>query len=77
MSFVSTYPTNVPKLCYTTIVVIETITAKSYPILYLPKPVKAKELVSKVSRATIIRVSADFPTHLEKKGRAKDLVSKF
>jgi hypothetical protein len=58
-------------------VFIETITAMSFPMLYVEKPVKAEELVSKVEGATISHVSKDFPEALIKSGKAKELRSKF
>jgi hypothetical protein len=59
------------------IAIIETITAKSFPMIYLPKPIKAQELKSKVEGATITHVSKDFPEELLKKDKAKELRSKF
>jgi len=77
MSFISTFPTNIPKYGYVVVAVKETIVDKSYPLVYIPKPLGSKELISKVEGATIIQVSSDFPKHLEKQGKAKDLISKF
>jgi hypothetical protein len=44
---------------------------------YLPTPVKAEQLTSKVSGATIIKVSQDYPLTLLKKGKAEELRSKW
>lgn len=55
----------------------ENITAKSFPMLYLSKPIKAQELISKVEGATIIEVAKDFPEELLKSGKAKELKSKW
>ena len=55
----------------------ETITAQSFPMLYLNKPVKAEELISKVEGATITKVAKDFPEELVKSGKAKELKSKW
>jgi len=57
--------------------VTETIVAKDFPISYLQMPVKAKELISKVTGATKVSVSKDFPDELLKSGKAKELKSKF
>jgi len=57
--------------------VIETITAKNFPMLYLSKPVTAQELVSKVEGAIITHVAKDLPEYLIKKDRAQELRSKF
>jgi len=59
------------------VVVVESIIAKHFPMLYLAKPVKAQELISKVEGATIIDIAKDFPKHLIKKGKANELKSKF
>ena len=56
---------------------VETITAQSFPMLYLSKPVKAEELISKVEGATITTVAKDFPEELLKAGKAKELRSKW
>jgi hypothetical protein len=58
-------------------VIIETIVAKDYPMNYLPTPIKAMQLTSKVSGATIIKVSQDYPLTLLKKGKAEELRSKW
>ena len=55
----------------------ETITAKNFPMTYLPKPSPAQELSSKVQGATITHVAKDFPEKLLKKGKAQELQSKF
>jgi len=55
----------------------ETIVAQEYPMLYLPKPLKASMLLSKVEGATITSVANDFPEVLIKKGKAQELKSKF
>jgi hypothetical protein len=57
--------------------VTETITAKNFPMLYLSKPIKAQELISKVEGATITKVANDFPLELIKSGKAKELKSKW
>jgi hypothetical protein len=56
---------------------VETITANSYPMQYLPLPLKAMELASKVENATIISIALDYPLKLIKKGKAQELRSKF
>jgi hypothetical protein len=55
----------------------ETITARSYPMYYLATPPKATELVSKVSGATVTRVTRDYPEILIKSGKARELRSRF
>jgi len=55
----------------------ETITAKNFPMLYVSKPVKTQELISKVEGATITKVANDFPEELIKSGKAAELKSKF
>lgn len=55
----------------------ETIVAKEFPMAYLEKPVAAKELTSKVENPTVSSVSKDFPEKLLKKGKAKELRSKW
>ena len=57
--------------------ITETITAKSFPMLYLSKPLKAEELISKVEGATITKVAKDFPEELLKSGKAKELRSRW
>jgi len=57
--------------------VVETIVAMNYPMLYLPKPLEASMLLSKVEGATITSVANDFPEVLIKKGKAQELRSKF
>lgn len=54
----------------------ETITANTFPMQYLAKPVKAQELKSKVE-GTIIKIAKDFPEVLIKAGKAQELRSKF
>jgi hypothetical protein len=56
--------------------VVETIIAKDFPMLYLSKPVKAQELISKVE-ATITKIAKDYPEALLKSGKAAELKSKF
>jgi hypothetical protein len=56
---------------------VETITTNSYPMQYLPIPLKAMELASKVEDAAIIPVALDYPLKLIKKGKAQELRSKF
>ena len=56
---------------------VETITAKNFPMLYVSKPVKTQELISKVEGATITKVANDFPQELIKSGKAAELKSKF
>jgi len=55
----------------------EHIVANQFPMLYLLKPEKAKELISKVENATIKHVARSFPEHLVKAGRACELKSKW
>lgn len=57
--------------------IVETIIAKNFPMEYLESPIKAKELKSKVSGATITRVANDFPETLLKKGKSSELRSKW
>jgi hypothetical protein len=57
--------------------VAETIVAKNFPMNYLPSPVKAAQLTSKVSGATIQQVSQDYPLTLIKKDKAQELKSKW
>jgi hypothetical protein len=57
--------------------VTETITAKSFPMLYLAKPIEAQELRSKVEGATVTKITKDFPEVLLKAGKAKELRSKW
>jgi hypothetical protein len=56
---------------------VERITANNHPMEYLPLPLKAVELVSKVENATIILATLDYPLKLIKKGKAQELRSKF
>jgi len=56
---------------------VETITAKNFPMLYLSKPVKSQELISKVEGATITKVANDFPEEVLKAGKAKELKSRW
>jgi len=57
--------------------VTETIVSKNFPMLYLPKPIKAQELISKVEGATLITVVKELPETLIKKDKAQELRSKF
>jgi hypothetical protein len=57
--------------------VVETIVARDYPVEYLPAPVKATQLTSKVGGATIEMVSQNYPLTVIKKGKANILKSKF
>jgi hypothetical protein len=61
----------------TPVAVAETIVAKNFPMDYLPSPVKAQQLTSKVSGATITTVSQDYPLTLLKKDKAQELKSKW
>jgi hypothetical protein len=56
---------------------VETIVAKNFPMNYLPSPTKAIQLTSKVSGATITKVSQDYPLTLLKKDKAQELKSKW
>jgi len=56
---------------------VETIVDKAFPALYLSKPVKAEELVSKVEGATVTIIAKDFPMELLKAGKAKELRSRW
>jgi len=60
-----------------TVAILETIVAKDFPMDYLPSPAKAEQLTSKVSGATITKVSQDYPLTLIKKDKAAELKSKF
>jgi hypothetical protein len=57
--------------------VVETITAKDFPMGYLPSPIKAQELASKVSGTTILLASQEYPRRLIKAGKAAELRGKF
>jgi hypothetical protein len=57
--------------------IVETIVAKNFPIDYLPSPVKAEQLTSKVSGATITKISQDYPLITLKKDKAAELKSKW
>jgi hypothetical protein len=57
--------------------VVETIVAKDYPMVYLKSPSDAEQLTSKVSGATIIIVTNDFPLVVKKAGKQEELISKF
>lgn len=57
--------------------VTETITAKSFPMTYLEKPVAAEEIRSKVQGGTVNHVANDFPEVLITNGKAKELRSKW
>lgn len=57
--------------------VTETIVAMNFPMLYLSKPVKAEELISKVEGATITVVCKEFPQQLIKAGKANELRDKW
>jgi len=57
--------------------ITEAIVAKNFPMDYLPSPVKAQQLTSKVSGATITTVSQDYPLTALKKDKARELKSKF
>jgi len=57
--------------------VFEYIIANNFPMIYILKPVKAMELVSKVENVKVKYVSMDFPQHLLKEGKAGELRSKF
>jgi hypothetical protein len=56
--------------------IVETIVAKNFPMDYLPSPVKAEQLISKVSGATIQMISQDYPLTMIKSGKAEELKSK-
>jgi hypothetical protein len=60
-----------------TVAVVETIVAKNFPMDYLPSPVKAAQLTSKVSGATITKVSQEYPSTALKKDKAAQLKSKW
>lgn len=57
--------------------IVETIIAMDFPMLYRAEPVISQELISKVSGATVTRVSQDFPLILIKAGKAKDMRSRW
>ena len=65
------------KVVVVVVVVVETITANCFPMLYLTKPKTAEELISSVEGATLIDVAKDFPKYLLKKNKANELKSKF
>jgi len=58
-------------------VLVETIVAKTFPMLYLSKPATAQELISKIEGATVKHVAKDYPEKLIKEGKTKELRSKF
>jgi hypothetical protein len=60
-----------------TVAIVETIVAKNFPMNYLPSPVKAEQLTSKVSGATIQMISQDYPITMIKSGKAEELKSKW
>jgi hypothetical protein len=72
----SAAPYNV-KFAFLTVAAAVTIVAKDFPMDYLPSPAKAEQLTSKVSGATITKVSQDYPEILIKSGKAQELRSKF
>jgi len=53
------------------------IVTNQFPMTYLTKPEPAKELISKVERATITLVANEFPLYLIKKDTANELRSKW
>lgn len=55
----------------------ERIVSSEFPMTYLPEPVRAQELRSKVSGAIITYATRDFPTMLIKAKKASELRSKF
>jgi hypothetical protein len=57
--------------------ILETIVAKDFPMDYLPSPIKAQQLTSKVSGATITKVSQEYPSTALKKDKAAQLKSKW
>ncbi len=57
--------------------ILETIIAMDFPMLWRAETVTAKELRSRVSGATITRVSQDFPSLIFKTGKVKELRSKW
>ena len=57
--------------------VTETIVAKTFPMAYLEKAATVQELTSKVEGATITHIAKDFPETLLKKGKSKELRSKW
>lgn len=57
--------------------ITETTIAKEFPSVYYEKPKRPAELRSYVEGATITRIAATFPHQLIKKGKAKELTSKW
>jgi hypothetical protein len=57
--------------------IVEAIVAKDFPMSYLLSPIKAQQLTSKVSGATILLVSQDYPLAVLKRDKAAELKSKF
>jgi hypothetical protein len=57
--------------------IVETIVAKNFPMDYLPSPIKAQQLTSKVSGATVTVTSKDFPLGPLKTGKSQTLKSKW
>ncbi|MEM4847030.1 MAG: hypothetical protein QW794_04660 [Thermosphaera sp.] len=57
--------------------VVEYLTAMSFPMLYVSRPESSRDLVSKVSGASVIAVSNDIPRYLVRYGRAQELRSKW
>lgn len=56
---------------------MEEIREKSFPRLYLSKPIKAQELISKVSNVSIEHITNDYPKKLLSSGLATELRSKW
>ncbi|MEM1532430.1 MAG: hypothetical protein QW599_06265 [Nitrososphaerota archaeon] len=56
---------------------VEIIVTNDFPMMYLAEPATAKELKSKVSGATIIHITKDFPETLIKTRKAQELRSKW
>jgi hypothetical protein len=56
---------------------VEIIVAKDFPMNYLPSPIKAMQLTSKVSGATIEKTTQDYPLTALKKGKVAELKSKW
>lgn len=57
--------------------IIETIIAMEFPMLWRAETVTAEELRSRVSGATITRISQDFPPLIFKAGKVKELRSRW
>jgi hypothetical protein len=73
----TTSPYAIKFSAFTPVLVTKTKVAFEFPMSYLSKPVKAKELRSKVEGATVTVVAKDFPLVVKEKNKQGELTSKF